>query len=480
MGPQRSRRQRARANKADAADATFPSALPPSPATPTHDRRSVAVGLLRDGFVQSFVDIFYLFHDESPSSGKAEGAPLAADTLRPPTAAAAGAEASDEGEYKNGEAQSAAAAAVASSRGAPASASDLIYVRTCLAEAEAATRAQRKHAVMENYTRLADHFGARRQAKTALYFRTKAAEVARLTDDVLEEPKALLSLGITELAEGEAHRAVRTLEGCLDLVGEHMRATDVKPGVADQLTAMRSKAHSLLLEAYAASSGALSAGGDLAEALAAELRALQVAQEAGDKAAEAAAQLRAGRLCLRLERPAKALTYLRNYMALFGEAQRDGRELTGSEAAFSALAEAYELAGRPDEALATLGQFAEASERIGDSLSVAEARQRLGVAQLRRGRTAKAVLELQQSFEVRRALVGQGTGQRSDLAAARVSLGLARASASSRHLLRVVATDLTALLRWKTLRVESALAVPEAAPTRTGDAAAEEGEDEDP
>lgn len=473
MGPQRSRRQRARATKVEGADATFSSALPPSPASPTHDRRSVAVGLLRDGFVQSFVDIFYLFHDESPSSGKAEAGSLAADPLRPPTAAAAAAEARDEGEYKHGEAGSSAAAP---SRGSPASASDLIYVRTCLAEAEAATRAQRKLAVMENYTRLADHFGARHQAKTALYFRTKAAEVARLTDDVLEEPKALLSLGVTELAEGEAHRAVRTLEGCLDLVSEHMRATDVKPGVADQLTAMRSKAHSLLLEAYAASSGALSAGGDLADALAAELRALQVAQEAGDKAAEAAAQLRAGKLCLRLERPAKALTYLRNYMALFGEAQRDGREMAGSETAFSALAEAYELSGRPDEALATLGQFAEASERIGDSLSVAEARQRLGVAQLRRGRTAKAVTELQQSFEVRRALVGQGTGQRSDLAAARVSLGLARASASSRDLIRVVATDLSALLEWKTHRAASALAAPEAATAPAAATAAAAGD----
>jgi len=428
-------------------------------AAPAQDKRSIAVDLLRDGFVQSFVDFFHLYHDDGDDAEGARAPSLPAaghpgdgdDIKEPGERAGSVASASRSGE----------AATEGKAHGAKATVWDMLHVRESLAEAEAATRRHDKTAVMKHYTQLADHFSARHEARTALFFRSKAAEVARLTEDLLEEPKALLALGATELSEGEPHRSVRTLEGCLDLVSEHLRATGVPPSVREQLEAARARTRSLLLKAYAASSAALSEEGNLADSLAAELRSLQVAQEAGAKDAEAAAQLHAGELCVSLGRPAKALPYLKNFMALQAEAERDGKRLPGSDRAFAALSQAYELAGRPEDALTTLEEYAAASERVGDSHSVGEARQRLGVALLLRGDTDDSVAELSQSYDVRRALLGQGAAKRSDLAAARVSLGLARASAAGHNLVAAVASDVPSLLRWKVSRDASALSMDE-------------------
>jgi tetratricopeptide (TPR) repeat protein len=331
---------------------------------------------------------------------------------------------------------------------------------------------------MDNYSKLADHFAGKHDAKTALYFRSKAADVARLTDDPLEEPTALLALGETELAEHQSHKAVRTLEGCLDLVSEHLRAASMTPKLRAGLEAAKAKSQALLLAAYSAASKALTEDGDLAGALAAELRALQVSQEAGNKHSEAGAQVRAGRLCLKLGKPNKAMPYLQNFMALYEEAEREGDRLEGSDDAFAGMAEAFEMAGRPKEALQALSKYAEASDRAGDSHSVAEARQRLGEARLRRGEHGEAVNALEQAYSVRRALLAAGTAERGDLAAARVSLGLAIAAGRTDGLLRAVAGDVQGLLAWKTARNDAALEepaaqvepVPEAAAATAGSA----------
>lgn len=443
--PPVSRRQRARSTKQAAAGSASTAQMLPATPESSLDRRTVAIGLLKDGFVQSFVDFFYLFHEDvlieqTKTDGDKAPPQLPSFVTTTPIDAAEESKSTTE--------------PVAGRSHAP---SDLRYVRTCLASAEAATREHNTAVIMDNYSKLADHFESKHDAKTALYFRGKAADVARLTDDPLEEPTALVALGETELAEHECHKAVRTLEGCLDLLSEQLRAATMAPTLKASLEAAKAKAQSLLLGAYSAASSALVEEGDLAGALAAELRALQVSQEAGNKHSEAAAQVHAGRLCLKLGKPNKAMPYLQNFMALYDSAEREGERLDGSDDAFVGMAEALEMAGRPKEALEALSRYADASDRAGDSHSVAEARQRLGEAWLRRGEHAAAEEALGQAYSVRRALLAAGTADQVDLSAARVSLGLAIAAGRTDGLLRAAAGDVEGLLAWKTARNPAAL-----------------------
>jgi tetratricopeptide (TPR) repeat protein len=423
VGPATSRRVQSRTSKLDGAlPAEVPSASPAAAQSKLPrreavvDKRSVAIELLKDGYVQSFVDFFDLMHKDKVQEG-----------------------------------ESAPASTVVSSP------SDLLYVRGCLASAETATRHQDKGRIMQSYGKLADYFVDRERPHTALLFRSRATEVARLSSDPLEEPRALLALSLTQMREDNSAGAVKTLEECLDLVAEHMTATTHTEGVKTALRDIHHSAGESLLVAYARASAQSAEAGELAEALVAELKALQLSQELGNKPQEARAQLSAGRLCLGLEQASKALPYLKSFVTLYLAEEERGTHLDNYALGFIALAEAYSKSGRRSDSLRTLREYADAGERSGDHSGVADARQRLGEAMLLGGDASHAVNELSSSYGTRRALLVAGTADRSSLAKVRISLGLARGQLALDGLLRSVQHDVSGLLKWKAGRDAAAL-----------------------
>ncbi len=141
-------------------DAASAGRAPPPP-----DRRQLCEGMLRGGFVQSFVDFFYLTHRPDPEN---EG------------------------------------------RDVQVPAREAQYLRENLERAEAARRRGDTGAVYAAYANVAKYYESRAgDAATGVYFYEKCLEVARLTGDHRGEMAAHHDLGLARMAAGEAEAAAR-------------------------------------------------------------------------------------------------------------------------------------------------------------------------------------------------------------------------------------------------------------------------------
>ncbi len=124
-------------------------------------KHSICVETLMGGYVQSFVDFFYLSHRPDPFS-EAKG--LTKDIS--------------------------------------ISVEDMIFMQDNLTKAEAARRIGDTKVVFQCYDKLATYFRNQKDAKTGLYFYEKCLEISRLTVDVEGEMNANHNLGLThELAD---------------------------------------------------------------------------------------------------------------------------------------------------------------------------------------------------------------------------------------------------------------------------------------
>lgn len=135
-------------------------------APPPLDKHTICLQILQDGFVQSFVDFFYLTHKpeaDAPTNGS-DG--IEHDNSRP-------------GENR----------LVLPSE-------QLEFVRSSLCDAEAARRQSQTKEVFSSYQALATLFASMDDFKTSVYFREKCLEISKLVADTEGELMASRELGV--------------------------------------------------------------------------------------------------------------------------------------------------------------------------------------------------------------------------------------------------------------------------------------------
>ena len=366
-------------------DAASAGRAPPPP-----DRRQLCEGMLRGGFVQSFVDFFYLTHRPDPEN---EG------------------------------------------RDVQVPAREAQYLRENLERAEAARRRGDTGAVYAAYANVAKYYESRAgDAATGVYFYEKCLEVARLTGDHRGEMAAHHDLGLARMAAGEAEAAARHHE-------RHLAMARALDDAREARLASRE-----LAGVYTARAEALEAAG--APAADARRAALAAARDAGDAGREAAAGLAFGRAQVASGEPEAAVATLEQAEALLrklGDVKGEGR-------AAAALAAAWRDQGDDTAAAAYLERCLASAAASSDLAAEAQACRALGALEAAAGDGDRAVELLEKNFDISRKLLATGDADVSTADRARAYLGVVRGNVRLGALVGAVGGDVAALLGWKCAR----------------------------
>jgi hypothetical protein len=156
------------------------------------DRRRFCEDILTDGFVNSFVDFFYLthrpVHDKDSSAASPDGE--SNEIQVPPN--------------------------------------EMLFVRGHLTQAEGARRQGDTGTVYGAYSALAQHYHSMGDSKTCVYFYEKCLEISRLTNDHRGEMASNHDLGLTYQHMAEPSTAARYHERHLVLAAKHGADTEEK------------------------------------------------------------------------------------------------------------------------------------------------------------------------------------------------------------------------------------------------------------
>jgi len=352
------------------------------------DKYFVCTECLVEGSVQSFVDLFYLTHavdaqdmDEDNSTSFASY-----DTLQ--------------------------------------------FLKARLTEAEVANRQAQHSSVFSSYMDIANHYQGQHDYKTAIYFLTKALDVARLAKDVEREADANQMLGLAHERMGNLRTAIEFHEKHRDLV--------TRSGV--ELPA-ESGRH--LIGAYKALAEELQRQGDYASAIGYYERSLQAATLLRDFAGEGLAYQQLGNAYQLQKDHGKAAECFKKFL----ETAQETDDKIAEGAACSSLASAYEALGDRTSSIKFLEAFYEVALTTGELTAQREACGRLGVIFNAAGDYTSSVHYFSKSFEISRSL-----GDQKAVDVARVNLGVARGCAKKSAYLRVINGGMDALLAWKNRR----------------------------
>lgn len=358
------------------------------------DKYFVCTECLVEGNVQSFVDLFYLTHAlEGP--GKGGGA-------------------QDEEESSTG----------------LASYETLQFLKARLTEAEVANRHAQHDTVFISYMEIAKHYQGQQDYKTAIYFLTKALDVARLARDVVREAEANQSLGLAQEKLGNIKAAIEYHETHRDLLQQ--AGTELPPDSGRHL-----------IGAYKAMAEELQRQGDYAAAIAYYEKSLEAASSLRDSAGEGLAHQQLGNAYQLQENYTKAAECFHKFLSICQET--DDKIAEGS--ACSSLASAYEAMGDRASSIKYLEAFYEVALTTGELSAQREACGRLGIIFNSAGDFASSVHYFSKSFEISRSL-----GDQKAVDVARVNLGVAKGCAKKSVYMKVVNNNLEALLSWKNRR----------------------------
>eukprot|EP01029_Cantina_marsupialis_P015443 TRINITY_DN3388_c0_g1_i1.p1 TRINITY_DN3388_c0_g1~~TRINITY_DN3388_c0_g1_i1.p1 ORF type:complete len:414 (+),score=121.37 TRINITY_DN3388_c0_g1_i1:96-1337(+) len=373
----------------------------------TIDRKSIAVETLVSGYVQSFVDLFYLTHRANPHYD-----PLVS---------------TEQTEIE-------------------VSPQDLLFMQNALVEAEKARRSGKPDEVFRNYESLASYFEATDDHKTAIYFHEKCLEISRLTNDNVGEMRAHQRIGLSH----------EKLKDFGEAIAHHLIHVEIATKLED--TNEQMSAHVALVRVYRAQSEV----SPPIEALELLQKCLEAAATAGLRAEEADAHYQLGETLRALDRKDDASDHYQSHLSIC----RGLGDFAGETKACARLALLKE--GDAD-GVEFLEQQMEAARELGDLTAQANACSSLGRLSSERKAYDESAKHYERSFEMlkssmrsRRVLKQNGNTSQNNtetpsglkaLEDARVRLGVARGSAKLASYLEIVNGDITALLRWKNRRV---------------------------
>lgn len=168
------------------------------------DRRQLCEEMIQSGFVQSFVDFFYLTHRPDPSAMEQQLSvmdykgcvPLGQQT----------------------EPNAVASPTISDVKQIQVPSAEMALIRDNLIRAEMARRKGDTAKVYESFSCLAQYFQHRSgDAKTGVYFCEKCLEIAGLTGDFRGELKANYDLGLAHSLIGDFDGAIRYHERHLEM-----------------------------------------------------------------------------------------------------------------------------------------------------------------------------------------------------------------------------------------------------------------------
>lgn len=367
------------------------------------DRRQLCEAMIQSGYVQSFVDFFYLTHRPDPIAMEQRLDEVAdiPDIKVPPD--------------------------------------EMIFLRDHLTRAESARRKGDTATVYSSFASLAKYFQHRSgDPKTGVYFYEKCLEIARLTGDFRGEMAANHDLGV-------AHSLIGDVAGAAQY---HERHLEMARGLEDHVE-VRS-ALKELIDVYRAAAEESEQAGDAENAACMHERCLESARSAGEAASEARAALALGKALVERgeEHAGAAIRTLETAEGLcrkLGDTHGEGRTC-------AALAAAWRVKGDDDRACDYLERYLELAESSRDLRAQAEACRTLGGLHCARGEYDRAVDLLKRNFAMARQLLAQGEANTALVDRARVDLGIAIGNASMGRYMRALNNDFAALLAWKISR----------------------------
>ena len=355
--------------------------------------------LLRDGFVQSYVDFYHLTHRQDPNDP--------------------------------------------SSNKIDVSLEDMKYIKGCLTDAESCRRVGNTVGVYAAYTKLADYYCDAYDLRTSLFFHQKWLDVSQLTADQRAEMAANHALGVVNQKIGDFETARQY----------HERHEEISLSL--EVDAETSKANTELYKVYLAIANGYDKNGDMENAMNMHLKCLESSKKSWNKAAEGEANGKIGNTLLQLQRASDALPYL----SRFSEISAELSDANARCRACSALALAYDTLGLADKALDELSLVQTISEQAGDLLLQSQACKAMGTLYSKVGNLSEAVQALQRHFDLlkildARSVNGAGDIGVKDLDLARVYVGISKGNASMGAYILAIKFDFYALLDWKLNRTD--------------------------
>mmetsp|Transcript_6427 Transcript_6427/g.18136 ORF Transcript_6427/g.18136 Transcript_6427/m.18136 type:complete len:473 (-) Transcript_6427:2431-3849(-) len=363
------------------------------------DKSTICQDILVEGYVQSFVDFFYLTHqadaggDPSTDAAKSEQPELSLEDLR--------------------------------------------FLKDTLIAAEEARRQGSTPSVFASYEALAQYYQARDDPKTGIYFYERCLEISKLTGDPRGEMRANHRLGNSYSSSGDFSTAKQYHERSLALAHAQGEDEEVKLAFGSLVGIYRQIGESLEKE------------GSYGDSIAEYEKCLEAARRAGNISDEGDASYRLGRVHCRNDNAQQALSYL----ATFDKICQELKDLEGQGKAQAALASAFETIGDHDKCVECLQKFMDIATRSEDLSSQAEACRALGIIYHRRGEFHSAVNLFEKNFSLCRSMASSGMGSPALLDSSRILVGLARGNARLKEHIFEITSDLSSLLDWKLAKV---------------------------
>ncbi|EKX48550.1 hypothetical protein GUITHDRAFT_105693 [Guillardia theta CCMP2712] len=368
------------------------------------DKYFVCTECLVEGNVQSFVDLFYLTHSQ---------------------------DAAKEQSQQQQQQQSQQQALNEESTTSFATYDVLQFLKNKLTEAEVAQREGGYDIVFESFMETARHFKSKSDHKRVIYFLTKCLEVARLSQDVAREAEANEMLGLTKEEMGQLKEAIQYHEAHRDLVSSYGRE-------------MTDQAGHNLIRAYRRLAEELQKQGDVEGSIMYFQKSLKSAIDINDQEEEGKSYRLLGSAYLLLQDYELSASNFHKFLSICQETQ----DRVSEGLACSHLATAYEAKGDRASSIKFLEEYYEIALSTGELNSQREACGRLGIIFNAAADFNRSVEYFTKAFEISRSL-----GDKKAIDVDRVNLGIARGCAKQKDYIRVVNSEFTSLMSWKSRRI---------------------------
>ncbi|KAG7381293.1 Tetratricopeptide repeat protein 29 [Phytophthora pseudosyringae] len=381
-------------------------------------KEDVCSQLLIDGYVQSFVDLFYLTHRNDPTPQHRGGGSTSETQQANSNRAVDGAGTSDFTVLELLEME---------------------FLRDQLVSAEHCKRRGEIPDVMAAYDSLATYCAEKQDNKTMIFFYDKCLEITRLVKDQISEMRVLSQIGSGYHAAGDLEQARQYLELCVAIakvVYEH-----------DDDEELRGEAHAQLGGVYVDLASRHEQAKRYLEAIDLYKLRLDCADKAHNAEARAHAQFKIGTCYNALNEPANALPFLETNLA----AARQSGDAEGEGNACAALATAHEKLGNQQLSIDFLNHYVTIATRAENVVNQADACARLGQIYTASLNFQRAREMHEKNYELVQAVAAR-TGDRLAQNISRVSVGAARANDKLATLLALVKDDFHGLLAWKNTR----------------------------
>ncbi|KAG6622493.1 Molecular co-chaperone STI1 [Phytophthora cinnamomi] len=383
-------------------------------------KEDICTQLLIDGYVQSFVDLFYLTHRNDPASQQRAngGAPEPQQPNANGNSEGAGPKTND-----------------LSMQELP----EMEFLRDQLVAAEHCKRRGEIPDVMAAYDSLATYCSEKQDTKTMIFFYEKCLEITRLVKDQISEMRVLSQIGSGYHAAGDLEQARQYLELCVavaKVVYEHEDDEE-----------LRGETYSQLGKVYVDLALHHERAKQFLEAIELYKLRLDCAVKSHNPEAQAHAQFKIGSCYNALNEPANALPFLETNLA----AARQNSDAEGEGNACAALATAHEKLGNQQLSIEFLNNYVTIATRAENVVNQADACARLGQIYTASQNFHRAREMHEKNYELVQAVAAR-TGDRLAQNISRVSVGAARANDKLGTLLTLVKDDFHGLLAWKNTR----------------------------